>query len=98
MGLLGKGTLDFILFLGILLIVTPVFCSEYSCQMDTLILTSKEGRKSALYKLLIMIAVVLFLSLCISLIDCRMGIIRFRAFVTLQTAARVCRCLRDMYL
>lgn len=69
MGLLGKGTLNFILFLGILLIVTPVFCSEYSCQMDTLILTSKEGRKSALYKLLIMIAVVLFLSLCISLIE-----------------------------
>ena len=30
-GLLGKGTLNFILFLGILLIVTPVFCSEYIC-------------------------------------------------------------------
>ncbi|WWR15651.1 hypothetical protein V1224_14430 [Lachnospiraceae bacterium JLR.KK008] len=59
MGLLGKGTLHFILYLGILLIVTPVFCSEYSC---------------------------------------RMGIIRFRVSVTLQTAARVCRYWRDMYL
>ena len=69
MGLLGKGTLNFIFFFGILLIVTPVFCSEYSCQMDTLILTSREGRKSSLYKLLIMIVVVLFLSLSISLIE-----------------------------
>ena len=69
MGLLGKGTLNFILFLGILLIVTPVFCSEYSCQMDNLILTAREGRKSALYKLLITTTVVLFLSLCISFIE-----------------------------
>ena len=76
MGLLGKGTLNFILFLGILLIVTPVFCSEYSCQMDTLILTAREGRKSALYKLLIITTVVLFLSLCISLIE--YGFYRFK--------------------
>ena len=76
MGLLGKGTLNFILFLGILLLVTPVFCSEYSCQMDTLILTSREGRKSSLYKLLIMIVVVLFLSLSISLIE--YGFYRFK--------------------
>ncbi len=60
-GLLGKGTLNFILFPGILLLATPVFCSEYSCQMDALILTSREGRKSALYKLLIITAAVLFL-------------------------------------
>ena len=76
MGLLGKDTLNFILFLGILLLVTPVFCSEYSCQMDTLILTSREGRKSSLYKLLIMIVVVLFLSLSISLIE--YGFYRFK--------------------
>ena len=69
MGLLGKDTLNFILFFGILLLVTPVFCSEYSCQMDTLILTSRKGRKSSVYKLIIMIAVVLFLSLSISLIE-----------------------------
>ncbi len=76
MGLLGKGTLNFILFLGILLLVTPVFCSEYSCQMDTLILTSREGRKSSLYKLLIMIAAVLFLSISISLME--YGFYRFK--------------------
>lgn len=76
MGLLGKGTLNFILFLGILLIATPVFCSEYSCQMDTLLLTAREGRKSALYKLLIITTVVLFLSLSISLIE--YGFYRFK--------------------
>ena len=68
-GLLGGGTLDFVLFLGILLLVTPVFCSEYSCQMDALILTSKEGRKSSLHKLLIMIAGILWLCVSISLME-----------------------------
>ena len=68
-GLLGGGTLNFVLFLGILLIVTPVFCSEYSCQMDALILTSKEGRKSSLHKLLIVISVVLLMCVSISLIE-----------------------------
>ena len=76
MGLLGKGTLNFILFLGILLLVTPVFCSEYSCQMDTLILTSREGRKSSLYKLFIMIAVIFFLCVSFSLIE--YGFYRFK--------------------
>ena len=68
-GLLSGGMLNFVLFLGILLLVTPVFCSEYSCQMDALILTSKEGRKSSLYKLLIIIADVLLLCVSISLIE-----------------------------
>lgn len=68
-GLLSGGTLNFVLFLGILLLVTPVFCSEYSCQMDALILTSKEGRKSSLHKLLIIIAGVLLMCVCISLIE-----------------------------
>lgn len=76
MGLLGKGMLNFILFLGILLLITPAFCSEYSCQMDTLIMTSREGRKSSMYKLLIMIVAVLFLSLSISLIE--YGFYRFK--------------------
>ena len=68
-GLLGGGTLNFVLFLGILLLVTPVFCSEYSCQMDALILTSKEGRKSSLHKLLIVISGVLLMCVSISLIE-----------------------------
>lgn len=75
-GLLGKGTLNFFLFLGILLIVTPVFCSEYGCQMDILILTAREGRKSALYKLLFMIGVVLLLALSLSLME--YGFYRFK--------------------
>ena len=75
-GLLVKGALNFILFLGILLLATPVFCSDYCCQMDALILTSKEGRKSALYKLFIMIASILFLCISISLIE--YGFYRFK--------------------
>ncbi len=68
-GLLSGGTFPFLLFLGILLLVTPVFCSEYSCQMDALILTSKEGRKCSLHKLFIMMASVLFLCVSISLME-----------------------------
>lgn len=68
-GLLGGGTLNFLLFIGILLLVTPVFCSEYSCQMDALILTSKEGRKSSIYKMLIIGVGVLFMCMSISLIE-----------------------------
>ena len=62
-GLFSNSTLDFPLFLVVLLLATAVFCSEYSCQMDALILTSKEGLKSTRYKLLIIVASVL--SLCI---------------------------------
>ena len=62
-GLFSNSTLDFPLFLVVLLLATGVFCSEYSCQMDALILTSKEGLKSTRYKLLIIVASVL--SLCI---------------------------------
>lgn len=62
-GLFSNKTLDFPLFLVVLLLATAVFCSEYSCRMDALILTSKEGLKSTRYKLLIVVASVL--SLCI---------------------------------
>lgn len=68
-GLLSGSTLNFVLFLGILLLVTPAFCFEYSCQMDVLILTSKEGRKSSLHKLLMMIAGVFLMCASISLIE-----------------------------
>ncbi len=68
-GLLGEGTLHFVLFLGILLLATPVFCSEYGCQMDALILTSKEGRKSSLTKLLIIVAGILLMCVSLSLIE-----------------------------
>lgn len=68
-GLLSDGTLNFLLVLGILLFVTPVFCSEYTCQMDALILTTKEGRKSTLYKLFIVVTGVLLLCIGISLAE-----------------------------
>lgn len=62
-GLFSSQTLDFSLFLVVLFLVTAAFCSEYSCQMDTLILTSKEGLKSTRCKLIIVI--VSTLSLCV---------------------------------
>ena len=68
-GLLGGGTLPVILFLGILLLATPAFCSEYSCQMDALLLASKEGRKSALHKLLIVMAGILLMCTGVSLTE-----------------------------
>lgn len=67
-GLFSNSTLDFPLFLVVLLLVTAVFCSEYSCQMDALTLTSKEGLKSTWYKLLIIVASVLSLCLLTALI------------------------------
>jgi len=67
-GLFSNSTLDFPLFLVVLLLAAAVFCSEYSCQMDALILTSKEGLKSTRYKLLIIVASVLSLCLLTALI------------------------------
>lgn len=66
-GLLSGGTLDVLLVLSILLLVTPVFCREYSCQMDGLIMTAKEGRKSPWHKLLIVAGLVAGLCLGVSL-------------------------------
>lgn len=60
-GLFNNKTLDFPLFLVVLLLATAVFCGEYSCQMDCMILTSKEGLKSARYKVLILVGVVCLL-------------------------------------
>lgn len=68
-GLFGSGTLHIFLFLGILLFVTPGFCSEYICQMDVLILTSKEGRKSSQYKILSLLLTVALLCLGTSLME-----------------------------
>lgn len=68
-GLLSGGTLNFLLVLGILLFVTPVFCSEYGCQMDTLIMTAKEGRKNCCYKVLITLVSVLLLCISLSLLE-----------------------------
>ena len=60
-GLFAAQTLDFPLFLVILLVATGVFCTEYSCQMDTLLRTSKESRKSVRCKSTITLCAVLIL-------------------------------------
>lgn len=67
-GLLDGKTFNFILFLVIMLLAVPVFCSEYCCGMDTLLITSGEGRKSAVYKILIILAGVFLLALLYSLL------------------------------
>ena len=46
-GLFSSQTLDFPLFLVILILAATVFCSEYSCQMDALLRTAPQSRKSA---------------------------------------------------
>ena len=46
-GLFAAQTLDFPMFLVILILATTVFCSEYSCQMDALLRTAPQSRKSA---------------------------------------------------
>jgi len=46
-GLFSAQTLDFPLFLVILILAAAVFCSEYSCQMDALLRTAPQSRKSA---------------------------------------------------
>lgn len=67
-GLFSAQTLDFPLFLVTLLLATAVFCSEYSCQMDTLLRTSKESRKSAQCKAAITLCAVFVLCVGLSLI------------------------------
>ncbi|WP_160208091.1 ABC transporter permease [Anaerotruncus colihominis] len=46
-GLFSSQALDFPLFLVILILAATVFCSEYSCQMDALLRTAPQSRKSA---------------------------------------------------
>ncbi len=46
-GLFSSQTLDFPLFLVILILAAAVFCSEYSCQMDALLRTAPQSRESA---------------------------------------------------
>ena len=45
-GLLGSGALDIPLVLAVVLLTTPVFCQEYAGKMDTLALTTLNGRKN----------------------------------------------------
>lgn len=75
-GLLNNVSFNFLLLLTILLIATPAFCSEYGCQMDNLILTAKEGLKSALCKILIISLSVILL--CVISSSLRFGFYAFQ--------------------
>lgn len=76
-GLLDTGMLDFPLLIALILLIVPVFCSEYICKMDMLALTTQNGQKSYLrYKLLVVgIAVA---ALCISEAALRYGFYALR--------------------
>ena len=57
-GLFSSQTLDFPLFLVILILAATVFCSEYSCQMDALLRTATQSRKSARSKVVMTLCAV----------------------------------------
>ncbi len=52
-GLFARETFDFFLVLAVVLIAAPIFCREFEFQMDTLILTNRECRKSCLAKIFV---------------------------------------------
>ena len=60
-GLFSAQTLDFPLFLVILILAATVFCSEYSCQMDALLRTAPQSRKSAKSKAIMTLCAVFVL-------------------------------------
>ena len=62
-GLFSSQTLDFPLFLA-----ATVFCSEYSCQMDALLRTAPQSRKSARSKAVMTLCAVFVLCVGLSLI------------------------------
>ncbi|TCO72166.1 ABC transporter permease [Marinisporobacter balticus] len=63
-GLLSNDNLDFLIVLLILVLVTPVFCHEYQCAMNSLGLTmEKGGRHQAICKILLVLVSVAVLVL-----------------------------------
>ncbi|MEY8313027.1 hypothetical protein AALA61_13800 [Oscillospiraceae bacterium 42-9] len=72
-GLFAAQMLDFPLFLAVLILATTVFCSEYSCQMDALLRTAPQSRKSAGCKVV--------MTLCAVFVLCGgLALIRFAFF------------------
>lgn len=59
--LLADNGFDILLVLVILLLVTPTFCGEYSCQMELLIVTSRNGKKNVWNKIVLSMLTVLIL-------------------------------------
>lgn len=60
--LLAINDADILLLLTILLLLIPVFCGEYDCQMELLLVTSRNGAKDVWFKLLL--AMLAVLALC----------------------------------
>lgn len=68
-GLLSNDRLDLLFLLLLLVLVTPVFCSEYANEMDSLHLTVKKGtRVHAISKIVLVLMTVIVLSLFTSLL------------------------------
>lgn len=72
-GLFEQNVFPFLLFLLILVLIVPVFCSEIGNQMDVLICTTREGKKAVSSQM--MLAGTVAVLLC--LLD---GIVRFVFF------------------
>lgn len=63
-GLLSNDNLDLLFVILLLLLITPVFCHEYECQMNFLILTERKGgRYHALCKIMLVLLLVTFFSI-----------------------------------
>ncbi len=67
-GLFAAQTPDFLLFLIILILAATVFCSEYGCQMDALLRTAPQSRKSAGCKVVMTLCTVFALCAGLALI------------------------------
>lgn len=68
-GLLSTDNLDLLFLLLLLLLVTPVFCSEFASEMDFLHMTVKKGtRVHAISKVLLVVMTVIMLCLVTSLL------------------------------
>ncbi|MGE7997841.1 DUF5050 domain-containing protein [Lysinibacillus sp. NPDC093190] len=68
-GLLSNDRIDFLFLLLLLILVTPVFCSEFTSEMDVIHLTVKKGAKLHTFtKISLVLMTVIILSLLTSLI------------------------------
>lgn len=52
-GLFEQNVFPFLLFLTLLILIVPVFCSEIGNQMDMLICTTREGKKTILSQMIL---------------------------------------------
>lgn len=72
-GLFEQNVFPFLLFLLILILIVPIFCSEIGNQMDALICTTREGKKTVFSQMMLAGGI----SVLLCLLD---GIVRFLFF------------------